>query len=70
MVTLDHEVKVDQPPNFTEGVLDALSGRHLLPVLFGGALEHSTYQVHYAVSLSPTGPWRYGGPILTERQEI
>ncbi len=29
-----------------------------------GRWNASSYQVHYAVSLSPTGPWRYGGPLL------
>lgn len=64
MVTIDQEVKVDQPPNFTEApFMHYRKGIYYLS-WSAGSWNHSSYQVHYAVSLSPTGPWRYGGPIL------
>jgi beta-xylosidase len=64
MVSVDHEVKVDQPPNFTEGAFVHYRGGVYYLSYSAGQWNYSTYQVHYAVSLSPTGPWRYGGPIL------
>jgi beta-xylosidase len=64
MVTIDHEVKVDTPPSFTEGAfLHYRKGIYYLSYS-AGQWNHSNYQVHYAVALSPTGPWRYGGPLL------
>jgi beta-xylosidase len=64
MVTLDHEVSVDTPPNFTEGAfMHYRNGIYYLSYS-AGQWNMSNYQVHYAVALSPVGPWRYGGPIL------
>jgi beta-xylosidase len=64
MVTIDHEVPVDTPPNFTEGAfMHYRKGVYYLSYS-AGRWNFSDYQVHYAVSLSPTGPWRYGGAIL------
>jgi beta-xylosidase len=64
MVSIDHEVKVDTPPNFTEGVfMHYRNGIYYLSYS-AGQWNFANYQVHYAVSLSPTGPWRYGGPLL------
>jgi beta-xylosidase len=64
MVTLDREVKVEQPPSFTEGVfMHVRNGVYYLSYS-AGKWNTSSYQVHYATSRSPTGPWRYGGPIL------
>lgn len=64
MVSIDQEVKVDQPPNFTEGAfMHYRNGVYYLSYS-AGRWNFSNYQIHYAVSLSPTGPWKYGGPIL------
>jgi beta-xylosidase len=70
MVTVDHEVKVDTPPNFTEGAfMHYRNGIYYLSYS-AGKWNMSSYQVHYAVALSPTGPWRYGGPILTSDKKF
>lgn len=64
LVSIDQEVKVDQPPKFTEGVfMHVRNGIYYLTYSVGH-WDAADYAVHYAVSLSPTGPWRYGGPIL------
>lgn len=64
MVTIEAEVKVDQPPRFTEGAfMHERNGTYYLS-WSAGKWNMSTYQVHYAVSPSPTGPWRYRGAIL------
>lgn len=64
MVTIDKEVAVDTPPNFTEGAfMHYRNGVYYLSYS-AGQWNFSNYQVHYAVALSPTGPWRYGGAIL------
>jgi beta-xylosidase len=64
MLSVDHEVKVATPPNFTEGAfMHYRKGVYYLSYSVG-KWNASSYQVHYAVSLSPLGPWRYGGPIL------
>ncbi|WP_448662605.1 family 43 glycosylhydrolase [Sphingomonas sp. CJ20] len=63
-VTIDHEVPIDTPPNFTEGAfMHYRKGVYYLSYS-AGQWNYSNYQVHYAVALSPVGPWRYGGPIL------
>jgi len=65
MVTLDHEVKVDQPPHFTEGAfLHERDGVYYLSYS-SGRWNMSDYQVHYATAPSPTGPWTYRGALLT-----
>lgn len=64
MVTIEREVPVETPPNFTEGAfLHFRNGIYYLSYS-AGQWNHANYQVHYAVSPSPTGPWRYGGAIL------
>ncbi len=69
MITLDHEVKVDQPPNFTEGVfMHERNGVYYLSYS-AGRWNSSGYQVHYAMALSPTGPWRYVGPLLVSDEK-
>jgi beta-xylosidase len=65
MVSIDQEVPVETPPNFTEGAfMHFRKGIYYLSYS-AGQWNMSNYQVHYAVALSPTGPWRYGGPLLT-----
>jgi beta-xylosidase len=64
MISIDQEVKVDTPPNFTEGAfMHFRKGIYYLSYS-AGKWNDASYQVHYAVALSPTGPWRYGGPLL------
>jgi len=65
MVTIDQEVPVETPMNFTEGAfMHYRKGIYYLSYS-AGQWNMSNYQVHYAVALSPTGPWKYGGPLLT-----
>ncbi len=64
LVTIDHEVTVDTPPNFTEGAFMHYSRGLYYLSYSAGTWNYSNYQVHYAVALSPAGPWRYGGAIL------
>ncbi len=64
MVTVAREVPVDQPPCFTEGAwMHERNGIYYLSYSSGN-YDRSNYSVRYAVSRSPTGPWRYGGAIL------
>ncbi|HEX8556038.1 MAG TPA: family 43 glycosylhydrolase [Sphingomonas sp.] len=64
MVSIAREVPVDQPPCFTEGAwMHERRGLYYLSYSSGN-YDRSNYSVRYAVSLSPTGPWRYGGAIL------
>ncbi|MBO9499185.1 MAG: family 43 glycosylhydrolase [Novosphingobium sp.] len=64
LVSIDHEVPVAQPPRFTEGVfMHERRGVYYLSYSVG-RWNTSGYQVHYATSRSPTGPWRYRGAIL------
>lgn len=63
--TLDHEVPVDQPVNFTEGsFMHERNGVYYLSYSHGN-WQGSSYSVHYATAPSPVGPWTYRGPILT-----
>ncbi|MES2444133.1 MAG: family 43 glycosylhydrolase [Pseudomonadota bacterium] len=64
MISIDHEVTVETPPNFTEGAFLHYRGGIYYLSYSVGAWNRATYQVHYAMSASPEGPWRYGGPIL------
>jgi beta-xylosidase len=64
MVSIDREVPIETPPNFTEGAfMHYRKGIYYLS-WSAGRWNDSSYQVHYAVALSPTGPWRYGGALL------
>ncbi|ATY34559.1 family 43 glycosylhydrolase [Sphingomonas psychrotolerans] len=64
MVNIDREVPVETPPNFTEGAfVHYRKGIYYLS-WSAGRWNDSSYQVHYAVALSPIGPWRYGGALL------
>jgi len=58
------EVPVETPPQFTEApFMHAWEGRYYLSYSHG-AWRDATYSVHYAMAESPTGPWRYQGPLL------
>jgi beta-xylosidase len=65
MVSFAREVKVETPPNFTEGsFIHYHGGRYHLTYSHGGWRD-SSYSVHYATAASATGPWQYRGAILT-----
>ncbi len=65
MVSVAKTLPVETPQNFTEGAfLHEHGGLYHLTYSHGNYRD-STYSVHYATSPSPTGPWRYRGPILT-----
>jgi beta-xylosidase len=65
MVTIDREIAVAQPPNFTEGAfMHERNGTYYLSYSHG-RWNRSDYSVHYATASSPTGPWKYQGAILT-----
>jgi beta-xylosidase len=65
MVTIDHEIAVDQPPGFTEGAF--VHRRHGLYYLSysEGRWNDASYRVRYVTARAPTGPWRDGGMILS-----
>lgn len=65
MVSLVREVKVDQPPHFTEGpFMHERDGIYYLSYSHG-RFNGPDYSVHYATAKSPIGPWTYRGAILT-----
>ncbi|UZK67924.1 family 43 glycosylhydrolase [Sphingomonas sp. M1-B02] len=64
MVTIEREVSVVQPRNFTEGAfMHERRGVYYLSYS-AGRWNDASYQVHYSTAPSPTGPWRYRGTIL------
>lgn len=65
LVSIDREVTVDQPPQFTEApFMHQRDGVYYLSYSHG-AWNGPDYSVHYATASTPTGPWRYRGAILT-----
>jgi beta-xylosidase len=64
MVSIAREVPVDQPPMFTEGAFMHERGGIYYLSYSSGHWNMADYSVHYAMSTSPTGPWKYRGPIL------
>lgn len=65
MISTAHEIKVEQPPHFTEGAfMHERNGTYYLSYSHG-RWNGPDYSVHYATAASPTGPWRYRGAILT-----
>lgn len=65
MITIDHEIAVAQPPEFTEGAFMHERGGIYYLSYSHGHWNGPDYSVHYATAASPTGPWRYRGAILT-----
>lgn len=64
MTSIEREVRVAQPPLFTEAVfVHERQGVYYLSYSHG-RWEHSSYSVHYATGPSPLGPWTYRGPLL------
>jgi beta-xylosidase len=65
MVTIDREIAVATPPEFTEGAfMHERNGIYYLSYSHG-RFNGPDYSVHYATSTSPIGPWQYRGAILT-----
>lgn len=64
MVTIEREVEVDQPPNFTEGAFMHERGGVYYLSYSHGSWNRANYSVHYATAASPIGPWTYRGVIL------
>ena len=64
MINLGKEIKVDNPPHFTEGVFMHFHNGVYYLSYSSGAWHSSSYSVHYCTSKSPTGPWEYKGCIL------
>lgn len=65
MTSIRREVKVAQPPHFTEGAFMHERGGVYYLSYSHGKFNGSSYSVHYATATSPTGPWTYRGAILT-----
>lgn len=65
MIALRREVKVAQPPQFTEGAFMHERGGIYYLSYSHGKWNGPDYSVHYATARSPVGPWKYRGPILT-----
>ena len=65
MVGIAREVKVDQPPMFTEGAFMHERGGIYYLSYSHGRWNGPDYSSHYATAPSPTGPWTYRGAILT-----
>jgi beta-xylosidase len=64
LLSIDREVRIDQPPLFTEGAfLHERRGIYYLSYSHG-RWNDATYSVHYATSRSPVGPWHYRGVLL------
>ena len=64
LVSFAREIPVETPPQFTEGAfMHCRNGRYYLSYSHG-SWQHSSYSVHYATAVSPTGPWTYRGVIL------
>jgi beta-xylosidase len=64
MVNFKREVKIEQPPHFTEGAFMHRRGKIYYLSYSHGRWNDSSYCVHYATSSSPDGPWDYRGKIL------
>jgi beta-xylosidase len=65
MIGIAREVKVDQPPMFTEGAFMHERGGIYYLSYSHGRWNGPDYSAHYATAPSPTGPWTYRGAILT-----
>jgi beta-xylosidase len=65
LVSIAREVSTATPEKFTEGAfVHVWKDRYYLSYSHGNWKDH-TYSVHYSISDSPEGPWRYKGAILT-----
>jgi beta-xylosidase len=64
MVSFKREVKIEQPPHFTEAPFVHRRGDIYYLSYSHGRWNDSSYCVHYATAASPSGPWEYRGKIL------
>jgi beta-xylosidase len=64
MVSFKRELKIEQPPHFTEAPFLHRRGKIYYLSYSHGRWNDSSYCVHYATSASPAGPWEYRGKIL------
>ena len=64
MVSIEREIAVAQPENFTEAPFMHERGGTYYLSYSKGRWNTAAYSVHYATAPSPVGPWRYRGPIL------
>jgi beta-xylosidase len=70
MVTIEREVPIAQPPQFTEGAfMHARGGVYYLSYSHG-SYNRADYSVHYATGPSPLGPWTYRGALLETGGEL
>lgn len=64
MVEFKREVRIDQPPKFTEGpFMHERNGVYYLSYS-NGRWYDATYSAHYATAPGPLGPWTYRGVLL------
>jgi beta-xylosidase len=69
-VTIAQEVKIDQPPGFTEAPwMHTRNGLYYLSYS-SGHWNNASYSVRYAISSSPTGPWKFAGTILRSKGSL
>jgi beta-xylosidase len=65
MVSFKAEIPTQTPHRFTEGpFVHYRKGLYYMSYSHG-SWRHSSYSSHYAVGISPTGPWHYRGELLT-----
>ena len=64
MISFAQEVKVETPPHFTEGVFMHKRQDMYYLSYSNGSTRDASYNVHYATSDNPTGPWNYQGALL------
>jgi beta-xylosidase len=70
MISLAREVKIEQPPHFTEGAfMHERDGVYYLSYSHG-KWNDASYAVHYATAPGPIGPWTYRGVILQSDARI
>lgn len=65
MRTLNGAVSIVTPANFTEGAFMSKRNGVYYMSYSNGAWNNDTYNVRYATSTSPMGPWTYRGQILS-----
>ena len=64
LMNVAREIPVETPPQFTEGAFVHYdNGRYYLSYSHG-YYAGASYSVYYATSDTPTGPWKFQGPIL------
>lgn len=64
MVNLAREIPVETPKEFTEGSFIHYDNRRYYFSYSHGYYGGASYSVYYSTSDSPSGPWKFQGPIL------